>query len=45
MLVSRNGELVAKVRVADVQDSRSIANIMPGWKLKDVMEGDVVLPY
>jgi hypothetical protein len=45
MLVSRNGELVAKVRVMDVQDQRSIANIMPGWKLKDVMEGDVVLPY
>jgi hypothetical protein len=45
MLVSRNGELVAKVRVSDVQDNRSIANIMPGWKLKDVMEGDVVLPY
>jgi hypothetical protein len=45
LLVSRNGELVAKIRVSDVQDQRSIANIMPGWKLKDVLEGDVVLPY
>jgi hypothetical protein len=45
LLVSRNGELVAKVRVTNPQDQRSIANIMPGWKLKDVMEGDVVLPY
>jgi len=45
MLVSRQGELVAKIRVTSVQDSRAIANIMPGWKLKDVMEGDVVLPY
>ncbi len=45
MLISRNGELVAKVRVMDVQERRSIANIMPGWKLKDVMEGDVVLAY
>ena len=45
LLVSRNGELVAKVRVMDVQDQRSIANIMPGWKIKDVMEGDVVLAY
>jgi hypothetical protein len=45
LLVSRQGELVAKIRVTSVQDSRSIANIMPGWKLKDVMEGDVVLPY
>jgi predicted nuclease with TOPRIM domain len=45
LLVSRNGELIAKVRVTNPQDQRSIANIMPGWKLKDVMEGDVVLPY
>ena len=45
LLVSRQGELVAKVRVTSVQENRSIANIMPGWKLKDVMEGDVVLPY
>lgn len=45
MLISRNGELVAKVRIMDVQDQRSIANIMPGWKIKDVSEGDVVLAY
>jgi hypothetical protein len=45
LLVSRNGELVAKIRVTNVQDQRSIANIMPGWKIKDVLEGDVVLPY
>ncbi len=45
LLVSRNGELVAKVRVMEVQENRSIANIMPGWKIKDVTEGDMVLPY
>jgi hypothetical protein len=45
LLVSRDGLLVAKVRVMSSQDDRSIANIMPGWKLKDVMEGDYVLPY
>lgn len=45
LLVSRNGELVAKVRVMEVQEGRSIANIMPGWKIKDVTEGDLVLPY
>ena len=45
LLVSRNGELVAKVRVMTVEDQRSIANIMPGWKLKDIVEGDVVLAY
>jgi hypothetical protein len=45
LLVSRDGALIAKVRVMSVQKDRSIANIMPGWKLKDVMEGDAVLPY
>ncbi len=45
LLISRNGTLVAKVRVTNVQQDRCIANIMPGWKLKDVMEGDQVFPY
>lgn len=45
LLVSRDGVLIAKVRVMSVQKDRSIANIMPGWKLKDVMEGDSVVPY
>lgn len=45
LLVSRNGALVAKIRVMNVQTDRSIANILPGWKLKDVMEGDQVFPY
>jgi hypothetical protein len=45
LLVAREGVLVAKVRVMSVQKDRCIANIMPGWKLKDVMEGDQVLPY
>lgn len=45
LLVSRDGVLIAKVRIMSVQKDRSIANIMPGWKLKDVMEGDTVVPY
>ena len=45
LLISRNGALVAKVRVTNVQPDRCIANIMPGWKLKDVMEGDLAFPY
>ncbi len=46
LLVSRAGVLVAKVVVRDVQKGRSIANIIPGWKMKDVeiMEGDQVIP-
>ncbi len=44
MLVSRNGKLVAKVIVRSVQKDRSIANIVPGWQLGDVIEGDMVIP-
>lgn len=44
MLVSRDGKLVAKVIVSSVQKDRSIANLVPGWKLGDVIEGDQVIP-
>jgi hypothetical protein len=43
-LVNRNGRLVAKVKVSTVQKDRSVANIQPGWKLGDVIEGDQVIP-
>jgi len=44
LLVSRAGKLVAKVIVRDVLKGRSIANLMPGWKLSDVAEGDLIIP-
>jgi hypothetical protein len=44
MLVNRNGRLVAKVQVRSVQGDRSIANVLPNWKLGEVMEGDQVIP-
>jgi DNA-binding transcriptional MerR regulator len=44
LLVNRNGKLVAKVIVRTVQKGRCIANVMPGWKLGDVTEGDQVIP-
>jgi hypothetical protein len=44
LLVSRGGRLVAKVIVRNIQKDRSIANVMPGWKLGEVMEGDQVIP-
>lgn len=43
MMVSRTGRLIAKIRLSDIQPEKSIANIMPGWKLGEVMEGDQVL--
>jgi hypothetical protein len=44
LLVSRDGKLVAKVIIRSVQRDRSIANLVPGWKLGDVYEGDQVIP-
>ncbi len=44
MLVNRNGKLVGKVIVRTVQKDRSIANLIPGWELGEVMEGDQVIP-
>jgi hypothetical protein len=44
MLVSRDGKLVAKLRLVRVQNSQSIANILPEWKQVDVVAGDLVLP-
>jgi hypothetical protein len=43
MLVSRDGKLVAKIRIKEVEPDRSIANMVPGWKLADVYEGDNVV--
>ena len=44
LLVNRNGKLVAKIRVSTVEKDRSVANILPGWQLGEVMEGDQVIP-
>jgi len=44
LLVSRNGKLVAKVRISAVQQDRCIANIVSGWKLGDIVEGDSAIP-
>ncbi len=41
-MVSRSGKLIGKVQVASVQSDRSIANVMPGWQLGELMEGDQV---
>lgn len=43
MLVSREGKLVAKVKITQVEANRAIANIMPEWKQDEVLEGDVVV--
>jgi len=44
MLISRDGKLVAKVIIRRVEKDRCIANIVPGWKIGEVFEGDMVTP-
>jgi myosin heavy subunit len=44
MLVNRNGKLVAKVIIRGMQKDRSIANVLPGWEIGEVMEGDQAIP-
>jgi len=44
LLVNRNGKLVAKIVVRNVQKDRSVANVMPGWDIGEVLEGDLVIP-
>ena len=44
LLVSRDGKLVAKVIIRTLDKNRSIANLIPGWKLGEVIEGDEVSP-
>jgi cell shape-determining protein MreC len=44
LLVNRDGKLVAKVRVFRVEKNRSIANLVSGWKIGEVYEGDSVIP-
>jgi len=44
LLVSRGGKLVGKVIVQRVEKDRSIADVMPGWELTEILEGDAVIP-
>jgi hypothetical protein len=44
LLVNRDGQLVGRLRVASVEPSMSIANVMPGWRNGEIVEGDQVLP-
>lgn len=43
MMVHRDSKLVGKVRITSVLPDRSIANILPGWKMDDIREGDKVM--
>ncbi|HVV01778.1 MAG TPA: hypothetical protein VHH88_10485 [Verrucomicrobiae bacterium] len=44
LLINRDGKLVAKVRVSSMQKDRCVANVIPGWQLGEILEGDQVIP-
>jgi hypothetical protein len=43
MLIYRDGKLIAKVKIRSVTENSCVATIMSGWKLVDVVEGDLAL--
>jgi archaellum component FlaC len=43
LMVHRNSKLVGKVRIREVFPNRSVANMVPGWRLGEIEEGDQVL--
>ncbi|MBI5386882.1 MAG: hypothetical protein HZA90_19590 [Verrucomicrobia bacterium] len=42
-MVHRDSKLVGKVKITSVLADRSIANVLAGWKLDEIREGDQVL--
>ena len=43
LMISRDGKLIGKVKVRRVETERSIADILPGWRVSEVREGDQVM--
>lgn len=43
LTISREGKLIARVKVGKVETDYAIANVMPGFKKGEIREGDAVL--
>ena len=43
LLVARDGKLIAKLQIASVDKTQSVANILPAWRRSEVVEGDEVI--
>lgn len=43
MLLSRNGKLVARVKLKQIEPDTCVANVLPGWDINRVIEGDVAV--
>lgn len=43
LLIHRDGKLVAKIRITSTETNRSIANVLPEWRVAEIKEGDQIL--
>ena len=43
LMVHRDSKYLGKVRIAEVQETRAIANVIPGTTVDEIQEGDQVL--
>jgi hypothetical protein len=43
MLINRDGKLITKVKITSVGENRTIANIIPEWKMDEPTEGDLAI--
>ena len=43
MVVSRDGKLITRLKIASVKPNYSIANILQSWKQAEAVEGDAVV--
>jgi DNA repair exonuclease SbcCD ATPase subunit len=44
LLVNRSGRLVGKIIVREVKKDHCIANLLEGWQIGEILEGDEVIP-
>lgn len=44
VLLSHDGKLVGKAKVSRVEKDRCVANLVPGWEIGEVTEGDLAIP-
>lgn len=43
LMISREGKLIGKVKARHVGPDRTVADIIPGWRLAEIHEGDQVM--
>ncbi len=44
LLVRRGDKLIGKAKISRVEKDRCVANVMSGWDLGEIQEGDVAIP-